>query len=313
MQTATKIWPWVAGLYIVKPRLKVNAAEDETDNAANSTTELSHMFVCSAVFIHDNWLVVPAHCILNSSMYERYVQRYFDDLQDESNEVNDDVGKNFMINFFIRNLNCATCLQSKLVFAELDEFIVEEETESEEQLKVDSAGFSYVIISSQISSITELQFTWPVVKWIVHPKYSSERKNSMTSSNSTQADVDDELKAIKLLQSLSQFDIALLKIEKDDAILQNKTGPSKVVPPESTFNSFSYSLTGSANAWKPINFACVETLKGGLNGKESFSTNSLETFRFPSELSRIERNTFDESLPKKAACIIAGYSPNGEG
>lgn len=56
----------MAGLYIQVP---------------SSSGESEYIFLCSATFIQNDWLVIPAHCILDPEMTKKDLQEFLQDKQ----------------------------------------------------------------------------------------------------------------------------------------------------------------------------------------------------------------------------------------
>jgi len=66
--------------------------EDEDDTNTTSTSQ-SFSFLCSAVFIRENWLTVPAHCILDPSKYNQFIDDLSDDTPQAGPESTEGIGK----------------------------------------------------------------------------------------------------------------------------------------------------------------------------------------------------------------------------
>jgi len=69
LQNATDspdMWRWVVGLYVAKPSTAVRESQE-----GQTGTQSGYSFLCTAVFVHPVWAVVPAHCILNPETYTR--------------------------------------------------------------------------------------------------------------------------------------------------------------------------------------------------------------------------------------------------
>lgn len=79
-QNKTNLWPWVAGLYLVNPSSVASTNHNQTSDF------LRYSFLCTAVFIHNTWAIVPAHCLLDPDTYQNFTRDLFEDITREPGE-----------------------------------------------------------------------------------------------------------------------------------------------------------------------------------------------------------------------------------
>ncbi|XP_078492260.1 uncharacterized protein LOC100183060 isoform X2 [Ciona intestinalis] len=279
-------WPWLSGLYVKSPSQKTGPVSP------------GYTFLCSVVFIRQSWAVVPAHCLLNPSLYDTYDAPTTDPTPVEN------VTEIFTLAEFDQPV-------------EVD--IVVEESESE-------TDFKYVVIAPLASGESPHpgREAWKVSKWIIHPLYGEEvtRNNSDTSTTTAAPDVDAGLHGDA---SRVNYDIALLKLEPDDGITSESVEDTDVYtdilnPPVGVDQYVAYdSNMGSSNMsmTTPLMPACLETdrtpststrvrpsVQGGVFKLPP------ESERFSPDFSSILNTPAETGLPTKAKCYLVGHSPS---
>ncbi|CAK8690511.1 unnamed protein product [Clavelina lepadiformis] len=279
-------WPWVAGLYVAKNHF---VSLEDSSQAPQELT--GYTFLCSVVFIRPMWALVPAHCILNPSLYSAYSVLN----KDKENPEDDEMG-----------------------LAEFDNLSESTPDVADEE----SNTFSYAVVSPLTHDTVESgRSAWRVARWIVHPEYEIQQEYANSSEAGANSKGELNVEDVRADANRIARDIALLKLEPDNSILAQNNLPSVAVtddigPPVGEEQYVVYDGTYSAddfNGTTGRSSACLEVTKDEtpsamITVKHQKLTGS---FVLPSESSRFpslyESDAY--SLPNRATCYSVGHSP----
>nr|XP_039250166.1 uncharacterized protein LOC120327876 [Styela clava] len=290
--------PWVAGLYI-----QVHKSDMIQDSITLNDPEKRFLFLCSAVFIRESWLLAPAHCILDPEMTKQDLKHFLHNRESSNTDGEEDEEEEEEVDY------------EKLITEPLNQFMRYDDPFLSELNNLDEFQDMYPddIYNDDVIDQTETVFEYYVIlpaktteskptvhrvsKLVPHPEYSMMKlQQDCNSTTNYEVKMSDEKftsdtpnESINCDINRIQNDVTLIRIE--DVV---------------TFSTDEVDVKETEE--RTTQSACLNSKQSQITATNENIFNNTSTelnnmFQPPSE-----KLTYSKSFKSKATCYAVGFS-----